>query len=53
MPQCLQRSVNCNEKEETEEFEEGSKEDGEKVPAAKRRKVPTSQYIVLLPLWLR
>ena len=44
----VQRSVNCKEKEETEEFEEeGSKEDGEKAPAAKRRKVPKSQYIVL------
>ena len=43
----MQRSVNCKEKEETEEFEEeGSKEDGEKAPAAKRRKVPKSQYIV-------
>ena len=48
-------------KEETEEFEEeGSKEDGEKAPAAKRRKVPKSQYIIVLhlhedklPLWLR
>ena len=46
--------------EETEEFEEeGSKEDGEKAPAEKRRKVPKSQYIVLhlyedkLPQWLR
>ena len=43
----------------TEEFEEeGSKEDGEKA-VAKRRKVPKSQYIVLhlhedkLPRWLR
>ena len=34
--------------EEKEEFEEeGSKEDGEKAPAAKRRKVPKSQYNVL------
>ena len=34
--------------EEKEEFaEEGSKEDGEKAPAAKRRKVPKSQHIVL------
>ena len=45
--------------EETEEFEkEGSREDGEKAPAAKRRKVPKSQSNVLLlhedklPLWL-
>ena len=36
-----------------------SKDDGEKAPAAKRRKVPKSQYIVLhlhqdkLPLWFR
>ena len=47
------------EEEETEEFEEeGSKEDGEKAPAAKRRKVPKSQSNVLLlhedklPQWL-
>ena len=54
MPQCIdrdQRSVKEDyrsvkeEEEETEEFEEeGSKEDGEKAPAAKRRKVPKSQY---------
>ena len=60
MPQCIdrdQRSV--KEEEETEEFEEEcSKEDGEKAPAAKRRKVPKSQSNVLLlhedklPLWL-
>ena len=53
----------CAVKEEKkEEFEEeGSKEDGDKAPAAKRRKVPKSQYNVLslhlhediLPLWLR
>ena len=67
MPQCIdrdQRSVkedyrSVKEEEETEEFEdEGSKEDGEKAPAAKRRKVPKSQSNVLLlhedklPLWL-
>ena len=41
------RSV--KEEEETEEFEEeGSKEDGENAPAAKRRKVPKSQSNVLL-----
>ena len=51
------RSV--KEEEETEEFEEeGSKDDGEKAPAAKKRKVPKSQSNVLLlhedklPLWL-
>ena len=53
-----QRKRSVKEEEETEEFEEGSKEDGEKAPAAKRRKVPKSQSNVLLlhenklPLWL-
>ena len=54
---CRERPV--KEEEEKEKFEEkGSKEDGQKVPAAKRRKVPTSQFNVLhlhednLPLWL-
>ena len=49
MPQCIDRHWrSVKEEEETEEFEEeGSKEDGEKAPVAKRRKVPTSQYIVL------
>ena len=57
MPQCIdrdwrsvkedQRSVKEEEEEETEEFEEEcSKEDGEKAPAAKRRKVPKSQSIM-------
>ena len=53
-----QRKRSVKEEEETEEFEEeGSKEDGEKAPAAKRRKVPKSQSNVLLlhenklPLW--
>ena len=48
------------EEEEKEEFEEeGSTEDVEKAPAAKRRKLPMSQYNDLhihknnLPLWLR
>ena len=49
------------EEEEKEEFEEeSSKADGQKAPAAKRRKVPKSQYNVLhylhgdkLPLLLR
>ena len=37
-----QRKRSVKEEEETEEFEEeGSKEDGEKAPAAKRRKVFT------------
>ena len=46
--------------EEKEEFEEeGSKENVEKAPAAKSRKLPMSQYNDLhihednLPLWLR
>ena len=53
-------SIRSKKKKKTEEFEEeASKEDGEKGPAAKRRKVPKSQYTVLhlhedkLPLWLR
>ena len=52
-------SVRSKKKKKTEEFEEEcSKEDGEKAPAAKRRKVPKSQSNVLLlhedklPLWL-
>ena len=61
MSQCIDRHWrSVKEKEETEEFEEEvSKEDGEKATAAKRRKVPKSQYIVLhlhedkLPQWLR
>ena len=61
MPQCIDRDKRLvkEEEEETEEFEEGLKEDGEKAPAAKRRKVPKSQSNVLLlhenklPLWLR
>ena len=54
---CRECPVKDEEKEELEE--DGSKEDGEKAPAAKRRKVPKSQYNVLhlhednLPLWLR
>ena len=59
-PSASTDTSSVKEKEEIEEFaEEGSKEDGEKAPAAKRRKVPKSQYIVLhlhedkLPLWLR
>ena len=54
-----QRRLAFLKEEETEEFEEeGSKEDGEKVPAANRRKVPKSQSDVpllhedKLPLWL-
>ena len=53
-----QRLAFGHKEEETEEFEEGSKEDGEKAPAAKKRKVPNSQSNVLLlhedklPLWL-
>ena len=42
---AFERPVKEEEKEEFEE--EGSKEDGEKAPAAKRRKVPKSQYNVL------
>ena len=60
VPQCIDRDWrSVKEEEETEEFEEEcSKEDGEKAPAAKRRKVPKSQSNVLLlhedklPLWL-
>ena len=56
MPQCIGRDYyycgvrheRPEKEEEKEEFEEeGSKEDGEKAPAAKRRKVPKSQYNVL------
>ena len=67
MPQCIGRDkrsprVSGQRRKKKEKFEEeGSKEDGDKAPAAKRRKVPKSQYNVLslhlhediLPLWLR
>ena len=56
----VRRERPVKEEEEKEEFEEESlKEDGEKAPAAKRRKVPKSQCNVLhlheddLPLLLR
>ena len=57
----VRRERPVKEEEEKKEFEEGSKEDGDKAPAARRRKVPKSQYNVLhlhahednLPLWLR
>ena len=51
------RSKKKKKKQKTSK-KEGSKEDGEKAPAAKRRKVPKSQSNVLLlhedklPLWL-
>ena len=43
----VRRERPVKEEKEKEEFEEeGSEEDGEKVLAAKRRKVPKSQYYV-------
>ena len=70
MPQCIGRDYSSvrrerpvkEEEEEEEEVEaeiEGSKEEGDKAPATKRRKVPKSQCNVLhlhgdnFPLWLR
>ena len=66
MPKCIGRdkrspraSGQRRRRKLEDEFEEGLKEDGEKAPAARRRKVPKSQYNFLhlqehnLPLWLR
>ena len=47
MPQCIGRDYSSVRRERSvkeEEENEGSKEEGDKAPATKRRKVPKSQF---------